>query len=342
MKRSYSIDFIKFIFAIAIAIGHAHYSESIISSGLIVNLFFVLSGYFLVNSFESEKYDNSWQYSFQRIKRIYPYYIFAFIVLFMYTNLCKKLDVVSLSKLFFKSLPEIFLVQNVGIFPGGINYPLWQLCTLIVVSHIMFSMLKWDKQFTINVICPIVAIGVYTYLSNVYDSGVPNDWGVEYKFLYVPLIRAAGSLAIGMFANYPIKRCLVWLENNKNKLLPITVSLLGMCAGVVFWLNRNSYSSIIPFLVVIISMLYTKSVYSRMFRARIFRKLDKLSLAIYLNHAFVINVYDKMSDVWLKSGYEKTNIMYLILLIIYSMIMLWLVDAVCFLIKKYIVVLFVE
>ena len=54
MERNYSIDFLKILFALSIACGH--FKGSVLSSDLIVELFFILSGFFLVNSFYSGKY----------------------------------------------------------------------------------------------------------------------------------------------------------------------------------------------------------------------------------------------------------------------------------------------
>lgn len=130
----------------------------------------------------------------------------SILYIFIYSNffgiyLSDGLGLFQLIDKFFKSLPEIFMLQNIGVFSGGINYPLWQLCTLLVVSHIMFSLLKWEKNVTLNVLCPLIAIGVYTYFANVYDVAAPKDWGVECQFVYIPLVRAAGNIAIGMFGN---------------------------------------------------------------------------------------------------------------------------------------------
>lgn len=158
------------------------------------------------------------------------------------------------------------MLQNIGIFPGGINYPLWQLCCLIVVSHMMFSLMKWDKQMTLNVLCPLLAIGTYTYLANAFGTGAPDYWGVESRFIYVPLMRAAGSLAIGMFANYPTKRCLKYLENSSNKEWSIVISVTGIVMIAVFWVNQNSFASIIPFLILMLCMLYSKSIFSQIFK----------------------------------------------------------------------------
>lgn len=334
MKRNYSVDFVKFLFAVLIAIGHFTGVDGIISGGNIVNLFFVMSGYFLVNSFNSGKYENTWKFTFQRIKRIYPYYIFAFIIIFLGIYLREGLGIYQLTVKFFESLPEIFMLQNIGIFPGGINYPLWQLCTLIVVSHIMFSLLKWEKNLTLNVLCPLITIGVYTYFANAYDVAEPKDWGVECQFIYIPLVRAAGNLAIGMFANYPINCCLEYLNGIDNKKTSIIVSVMGCLTIIVFFLNRGSYAIVIPFLLLLICLLYRKSIFTILFSAKIFSYFDKLSLALYLNHAFMIMVYNKLSQCFPKYFLEQNNFLYLIVLIIYSITMIYIVDYIMLHLKK--------
>ena len=82
MERNYSIDFLKILFALSIACGH--FKGSVLSSDLIVELFFILSGFFLVNSFYSGKYHgDALSYTASRLKRIYPYYLLAFLILFI-------------------------------------------------------------------------------------------------------------------------------------------------------------------------------------------------------------------------------------------------------------------
>ena len=82
MERNYSIDFLKILFALSIACGH--FKGSVLSSGLIVELFFILSGFFLVNSFYSGKYHgDALSYTASRLKRIYPYYLLALLILFI-------------------------------------------------------------------------------------------------------------------------------------------------------------------------------------------------------------------------------------------------------------------
>lgn len=86
MERNYSIDFLKILFALSIACGH--FKGSVLSSDLIVELFFILSGFFLVNSFYSGKYHgDALSYTASRLKRIYPYYLLAFLILLFLSSL---------------------------------------------------------------------------------------------------------------------------------------------------------------------------------------------------------------------------------------------------------------
>ena len=71
MKRNYALDLLKFYFAITIAVSHAPFAASFpaIASDKIVMLFFILSGYFLVSSFLSGKYESPGQYTARRLSR---------------------------------------------------------------------------------------------------------------------------------------------------------------------------------------------------------------------------------------------------------------------------------
>lgn len=130
MKRNYCIDFIKIVLAIFIALGH--FGVQIVSSGMVVICFFIISGYFLVRSYESGKYhEDSLKYTQGRLMRIYPCYVSALLVMILYEiifaiiNGSLKEKILNIATTI---LPESILVQNIGVYDGGINYPLWQRC----------------------------------------------------------------------------------------------------------------------------------------------------------------------------------------------------------------------
>jgi len=183
MERNYSIDFLKILFALSIACGH--FKGSVLSSDLIVELFFILSGFFLVNSFYSGKYHgDALSYTASRLKRIYPYYLLAFLILFISFKSADLLHPIRFLSDFANAVPEVLLVQSIGVFSGSINYPLWQLSTLIVASHILFALMTKDDQITLNVICPLTAICSFTYFSNAFGTHTVGvlGWGRQLPF----------------------------------------------------------------------------------------------------------------------------------------------------------------
>lgn len=323
MKRNLSIELVKFIFAISIALGH--FSSPILDSGTVVSLFFALSGFFLVRSFDSGKYKTPWQYSAARIKRIYPYYIFAFLLFFTLGNAEYLLRPLQFFSRLFSQLPEIFLIQNVGVFDGGINYPLWQLSTLVVASHILYSLLMCNRQLTLNVICPVLAICCYTYMANITSE--TEIWSVIGGTVYVPLFRAVGGMALGMFVQDPIRHAVKKLEAGRSRRRDWLVSLAGLLSAAVFWLNRNSFAAAIPFFALIACMLYSGSIFARALRFPLLARLDKLSLAVYVNHAMVIRAFRALAKVP-ALAFLKSEWAFLAVLLAYCVAMLLFVDAI--------------
>ena len=178
MTRNYTIDCIKLLLSAMIACHH--FKGIFISSTTVVHIFFILSGFFLAQSFYRGKYGNdTFRYTCARLKRIYPYYLFAFFAYFLFTE--KRIlitEPITFCKDFCNSFSEIFLLQNVGIFGGGANYPLWQLCTLLVVSHVLFSLMVHDEQLTANVFCPLLFIGIYILIWPMFTVRKKSIYGV--------------------------------------------------------------------------------------------------------------------------------------------------------------------
>lgn len=256
MERNYSIDFLKILFALSIACGH--FKGSVLSSDLIVELFFILSGFFLVNSFYSGKYHgDALSYTASRLKRIYPYYLLAFLILFISFKSADLLHPIRFLSDFANTVPEVLLVQSIGVFSGGINYPLWQLSTLIVASHILFALITKDDQITLNVICPLTAICSFTYFSNAFGTHTVEYWGGVGNFLSGPLIRAFGALCLGMMVHRPL---LALSEFIRTKLSDCAAFLLSALLIVLFWLARDSYAAHLLFIVFLAFCLSGKGI----------------------------------------------------------------------------------
>jgi len=329
---------LKLIFAISIALVHGSFSQwiNLVNAGMVVDMFFALSGFFLVGSFQSKKYINAWHYTGKKLKRIYPYYLFAFVVLFAGSRVFNRYGPVMMITEFFTLLPEMFLLQNVGIFSGGINYPLWQLSTLFVATHILFSLLHWNEHAALNVICPVISICSFTAMANITGGTDVDPWGVMGNVVYVPLLRAMGAVSLGMFVHYPVMRILKRLEKSSLPSMPWLVSAGGVAAFGVLWLNRNSYAVMIPLFCIVICFLYRKSVFTVLFEKPVFAGLEKLSLAVYLNHSLIIYLLRRAAvfESIISSTYAEP--VFLLFLLVYCFAMLWMVDTMMKLGKRFV------
>ena len=296
-------------------------------------LFFILSGYFLAASFVSGKYSDPWRFSLGRLKRIYPHYFAAFLIIFLYVGIRDGLNLFGLGASFLTSVPELLLVQNVGIFPGGLNYPLWQLSALIAASHILFGLLQWNKDLTVNVICPVLGLVTFTYLSGSNGYVTPNEWGVELNFIYIPLLRAVGGLAVGVFLHDPVKRMLKHLHTSSLKAMPVLVSLSIAVLLAMGWFTRNSYAIVLPFAGLLIWSFYDKGLPGWLAKFPLWR-LDKLTLGIYFNHAVVGHVMRDNWQLFKNVPSPWGTAIYLAVVAVLSLIMVWLVELLMALAKK--------
>lgn len=320
MERNYSIDCFKVLFALSIACGH--FRGTILSSGLVVELFFMLSGYFLVQSFYSGKYHGDpILYTGNRLKRIYPYYFLAFLILFVARRAADLIHPIRFLSDFAQSVPEILLVQNIGIFDGGLNYPLWQLSTLIVASHVLFSLMTKDDQLTLNAICPITAICSFTYFSNAFGTHTVEYWGGVGNFLSAPLIRAFGALCLGMTAYRPVRALAEFI---RSRLSDRAAFVLSSFLIVLFWLAQDSYAAHLLFLIFLSFCFAGKGVPALLDR-RCFACGEKLALSIYLNQAALITLLSSLSFLSRLSNVLQTLI-FIPLMILSALLFLFIAD----------------
>lgn len=290
-NRNIIVDILKVIFAISIA--NSHFLGSFLDAGIIVIAFFVMSGYYLARTQELKRNQTTWNYTISRLKRIYPEYLIALMLLFFTIVVTEWEGFGSVASRIYDLLPEIMMLQNTGIFAGGINYPCWQVTTLLIVSHIMYSMLNCNKQVVRNVICPVTILMVYTFFNNTSLEAQKVNWEVLEGVFYMPLIRAWAGIALGVAIYEPI--CLIkkYVEKHYCKKLILRGDILALLCIVAFvvWNNRN----IAIFLFVCI-FAWTQIIcssdtvpHNRFLLKKLFS--GGVSLHIYLFHAWFIKVF---------------------------------------------------
>lgn len=339
MKRIYSIDFFKLLFAYFIALGHFGANVTP-NGGVTVQLFFVISGFFLGKKFYEKNKDkriieyNQWDYTIDHVKSLYSHYIFSLVIMVLYSlmihfvKFIRTMDISQLSAIFkemYSLIPEILLLQNVGFFGGGINYPLWQVCTLVVASYFIYGLLCINEKLSREMIFPAAVLMIQAFLSTGVDS-----WGTV-VFFHTPILRAFSALCIGVLVYYFITTHYYKTITEKKWLFNIA-SLVAFLTLFIY----NDYHNIhlITFVVLFLAMYDINSWINKILNLKIFKDFGKLSYAIYLNHALVINIlnlhiYPRVNQ--LIDG-KLTNccriIVFLILLTIYSIATLCIVGKI--------------
>ena len=286
MKHNYTSDFFRCCFTIIVVLHHL--GVNWIHNGyLAVEFFFILSGYFLIQTFEMKKLSPI-EYIKGRIKKLYPHYLFSLIILSVFYYIIAG-NYSSLDDLF-KLLPEILLIQNIGIFKGGINYPLWYLSVLIISGYFIYYLIDKDKEYFVRFIAPICVIFIYTFLIGNMEK--LESWQIS-GFIYLPLIRGIGAISIGTII-YEI--CKI---TNKSQIRSIYIYIFEIISliGIIYILttegNYDGYGIIfITFLIY--SCFYNKSIIYKVFNFELYGKISKYMYPIYLNHGLFTCAYPKI------------------------------------------------
>ena len=187
MDRNKQLDFFKIILIILIVIHHSPYCK--VRGYVAVEYFFIVSGYFMIQTFEHYKTMDTWSYLKKRLKRLYPHYIFSFFVMYLAVN---RLEAFKFSNIV-RGIPEIFLLQSVGFFKGGFNQPLWYLSVLVTASAVLFFLLKKLPIKIYNFMAILCIVIVYSYL---LYCGKIEVWG-KCSIFYIPWWRGTTDIFIG-------------------------------------------------------------------------------------------------------------------------------------------------
>lgn len=290
-ERNYAIDFFRIVFILIVCWHHFQFNtkEWIHTGWLAVEFFFILSGFYLYKNYK-DKEQTSLDYSKYKIKKMYPHYIFSFIMIFI---LCiirsifkNEFDIVNYG---FSGISEILFLQVNGIFLGGINYPLWYVGTLIVSSFIVYECLKQNEKLFLYIILPISLILFFPYVSTI-ETGL-ETWNVS-NGIYIPFFRGLLEIGLGCLVSNIFYNFNDSINNLfKNKLLYIFEIIIYIMAGYLIY-NAGHYInySLLIFSLIIVFCNCSKSLTSKLFNRNIFKDASKLTYAMYLNHAFVLTL----------------------------------------------------
>lgn len=324
--RNYTIDFFRMIFIIIICIYHFQnfINVKIIESGyLCVEFFFIVSGFYLYKSFKKQKNMDNLQYTIKKVKRMYPHYIFSLLVcIFLITVngiIKNKHEIVNTIYTF---ISESLMLQNIGIYKGGFNTPIWYISVLIFGGYIIYGLLKKDKDLFLRILGPIFVI--FTFNLIISNSDTIENWNIIYG-LYIPLLRGMADITIGCLLAEFIERYSNKIENliDKRKLLFYIIEVLTFILLIYIIIYKTEYDlySLILFSILILFANCKISICSKLFDKEVFKKNGDLTYAMYLNHLSICMVMSVMYDILLSKIFNNKGViivLYILIVIIYS------------------------
>lgn len=205
MKRNNAIEFWRFIiiaFVIMLHFDEDYVGKYMFFSGgyLGVDFFFILSGFFLMNTYEkshkSEHYGKeAIMYLIHRLKKLYPEYLLSFIVITTYKFLIYKWSLLDLIKNLYDGRYELTMTHYLGIDVAMTQRSIWYISVLVVLSYFIYYLVAKHKEVFIYFIGPIFIILIYVYIARTYGR-----LGIQTEYIGIVsggLLRGFADMALG-------------------------------------------------------------------------------------------------------------------------------------------------
>lgn len=334
-RRSYSLDCLKLVLAYVIAFFHCGLE---VSPGptVTVQVFFMISGFFLGKNFHAHSRNGdtdyrAWNYTLDHIRGIYPHYFFSGAVFFLYLLARDLVTLVfspswemvrTILRSFYNQIPDILLLQSSHFFHDSINYPLWQLSALLIAGYFLYGMLLHNHRLSLELLFPAAILMIQSLLWSGVDLW--ENWGP----LYIPLLRAFSPMCIGVLT-YFFSQSDTYAALRRHRTALSLAGLGSLLTLFCYGSYRNIFLMTTP--VLILSCMEPESLISRLIGRPVFRFAGKLSLAVYLNHSFVIRILcalliPRMEVRGLQVSDPLKGLLLFVLLTVYSLFTLRLVD----------------
>lgn len=276
-----------------------------------VHIFFIISGFLMVNSIEKRNYDtalagkSSVNFVMDKFKRIAmpvwivsAMYLFMFSVYYIYiyiynptinssaSNILSKVS--SIFDLIAKIIPEFFVVTNVGglwfVEGSGI---IWYISVMLLLMVPFAYLLIRKKDFFIYVFAPITAILLLGYLRIHSYPSFLSDPNIHEG--YYRIIRGICGMCFGVISWTIYNKILNTKESKLfNIFLTVAEIVIYIISFAVFVLVGDKPEQILPLLLLMpiaIAITFSKKSYaSKLFTAKWMSMLGTWSLYINLNH----------------------------------------------------------
>ena len=323
-KRIPGVEFLRFIFAILIVLGHA-YSEFatkglpswIVKQGAIgVEFFFILSGILMAKSIfkndaQTESYDKIGSETSKFIKNkylsIFPTHILTFLIMYAEVAYIKKLT--SIDNFIF-TLPEAFLIQMSGLRLGiNINPNDWYISAMLLAMLITYPLLRKYRGTFTKVIAPIMSLCIFGYLFQTTGTITPSSTSMMGGLFLKGTLRAIAEICLGVTIYEAIKY-INNIEFTKLGKVLIKIIEIGTYISTIVVscskINTRWYFIFVFVLAFGLLISFSKhSIFSVFKKSRLLLYLGDLSMTIFVCQRVILlplSHYTTIKSYWINTG----------------------------------------
>jgi peptidoglycan/LPS O-acetylase OafA/YrhL len=311
-SRASTAEFWRFAFTVIVCIYHLEVffakRELLVSGSSAVEFFFILAGFLMAKSASRDLSSRSSQYTVReahakaldyvkkKLKAIYPVLIIVLLLGFL---VFPAMPTPFLDRLKSLQNTEWELLILVGT-PFGYNngmapiVPLWFLTALIVIGY-LYTYLIYRHYDFMKFAAPLIGILFTIYFT--LNSTLILDFYVKMGFFNAGMIRAIAEMSLGMSVFFlyeylsKIKFGIVW---------KIILSLLELYAiyrffALTLWqpVGMDNFRRLVYIMIIVLFSFLNVTAFARLLNRRIWNRLAKITLAMYICHLNLIMIYFK-------------------------------------------------
>ena len=281
-------------------------NDFISKSGIFVDLFFILSGFVIYHTYKDKTFTKYLSFTFikKRLKRLLPLHFYTlgvlvileFIKQLSYTHFPFSQPPFSYNS--WESFwPQLLLLNSTPFFVDfSWNGPNWSISAeliayLVFVVTSILSMRKNTYSFLIALL-----LVLFGYLFFYLNYGT-YDITIDFNFSF---IRGLIGFNLGVFVYHIAQKFRTLFNTFSNS---ICTFIEFMCIGIVLvtvsainpYVKSNFYLLHIAFALLILVFSFERGAISKLLMHDVFQDIGRWSYSIYLNHFFLIAIYQMLA-----------------------------------------------
>lgn len=299
MNRNIPLEALRFLFMSFLCLAHFDYNFAITSlhhGYLVVEFFFIVSGFFLYRFFISHPEIGTLDFTIHRIKKfVVPVFICLLLIMlldrkqFFYPPSVVCAD--TLMDKYFSHIHEFFFLQGIGLTERmPISFPLWFIGVLLVGGGIIHSLLRNYYQKAVSLFIPIMILFAISY--NYWDGNLCIGNVVTHiRGIHPSLVRGISEIGLGVMTAHIYARKLYFF--NRNTLLLDIWGVICLIGFIIMLFARGNFDYLVYFFIpsTLVMCFNPHSVINRVFASdstRIITNwLGGLSMYMFFIHGFV-------------------------------------------------------